>query len=128
MSVVGHEDEETWAPFPPNITDVVKQHRDLQGGPVTSTHARGGRSPTSPLSPVLGYGLGVRTSSLFSMSGTPTSASAYSSEGSTLTVTSVVPTNVRHTTTAPVPGDVIPVSQQSHAKAGRLGQTPQQNH
>jgi hypothetical protein len=76
MGVVDHEDEETWTPFPPNITAVVQQRRDPQGGPVTSTPAREGRSPTSPRSPVLGYGLGVRTSSLFSMSGTPTSATA----------------------------------------------------
>jgi hypothetical protein len=56
MCVVDHEDEETWEPFPPNITAVVQKYRDPQGGPVTSTPVREGRSPTSPRSPVLGYG------------------------------------------------------------------------
>jgi hypothetical protein len=120
MGAVGHEDEETWAPFPPNITTVVQQRRDPQGGPVTSTPVRQGRSPTSPRSPVLGYGLAVRTSSLFSMSGTPTSATAYSSAGSTLAVSSAAPTNVSHTASSPDSGDVMPASQQSRAKGGRL--------
>jgi hypothetical protein len=51
MGEVVHGDEETWAPFPPNITAVVHQRRDPQGGPVTSTPDREGRSPTSPYSP-----------------------------------------------------------------------------
>jgi hypothetical protein len=50
------------------------------------------------------------------MSGTPTSASAYSSEG----VPSAAPTDVSRTDTVPAPGDVIPASQQPRAKAGRL--------
>ena len=39
MGAAEHEDEETCAPFP-NITALVQQHRDTQGGPVTSTPAR----------------------------------------------------------------------------------------
>jgi hypothetical protein len=54
------------------------------------------------------------------MSGTPTSAAAYSSEGSTLAVPSVVPTSVSRTAVAPAPRDVIPASLQPRAKAGRL--------
>jgi hypothetical protein len=91
MGVADHEDEETWAPLPPNITVVVQHRRDPQGGPVTSTPARQGRSPTSPHSPVLGYGLTVWTSSLFRMRGTPTSVTAYSSTGSTLVVPETTP-------------------------------------
>jgi hypothetical protein len=120
MGAADHEDEETWAPFPPNITVVVQQRRDPQGGPVTSTPTRQGRSPTSPRSPVLGYGLVVRTSSLFRMSGTPTSATTYSSTGSTLVVPSAASTNVRHTVTSPDGGDVMSPSQQSRTKGRRL--------
>ena len=117
MGAAEHEDEETCAPFP-NITALVQQHRDTQGGPVTSTPAREGRSPTSPGSPVLGYGLGVRTSSLFSMSATPTSAAAYSSADSTLAVPSAATTNVSRTVAAPAPGHVIAAAQQSRGKGG----------
>jgi hypothetical protein len=33
MGAVDHEDEETWVSFPPNITTVVHQRRNPQGGP-----------------------------------------------------------------------------------------------
>jgi hypothetical protein len=107
MGAADHEDEETWEPLPPNITAVVHQRRDPQGDPVTSTPDRQGHSPTSPRSPVLGYGLTVRTSSLFRMSDTPTSVTTYSYTGSTLTVPSAAPTKVSHTAAAPDAGDVM---------------------
>ena len=34
MGAAGHEDEETWVSFPTNMTAVVQQRRDTQGGPV----------------------------------------------------------------------------------------------
>jgi len=118
MPAADHEDEETWAPCVPNMTVVIQQRMDAQGGPVTP--AREGRSPTSSesCSPVLGYGLGVRTSSLLTKSAT--SSAAYSSAGSTLAVSSATPTNVSRTVAAPAPVHEIPTSQQSRVKGGRL--------
>jgi hypothetical protein len=106
MGTAGDIDEETCAPFPPTFGSVVQQRRDTQGGPVTSTTLGQGRSPTpnsSNSSPILGYGTGVRTSSLFCMSGTPTSAAVYSSAGSTLPAPSDAPSEVSRSVAASAP-------------------------
>jgi hypothetical protein len=55
-----------------------------------------------------------------SMSGTPTSAAAYSSAGSTLVVPSDAPSEVSRTVATSAPQDAIPASQQARGKGGRL--------
>ena len=84
MGAVGNDDEETWAPAPPDLRLVARQVMEKQGGSLASTPSRQERSPASPRSPILGHGSRLVTSTLFSMGATPTSAAGYSDSGSTL--------------------------------------------
>ena len=78
--VVGQDDTETWVPTLPNVRDLDQQGIKPKAGTAVSDPPRETRSPESPRSPILGAR--ATSSSLGSISGTPTSAARYAVTGS----------------------------------------------
>ena len=54
MGTTGNDDEETWAPTPPDLRQVTRPAMEKQTVPVSRTPSRQERSPVSPRSPILG--------------------------------------------------------------------------